>query len=406
MLASYPFSLLKAPRPDANSFAILFTLECFSRAILATVLPLHALRLLETPSTVSLVYFLAGIFGIISGLFIPSLSRRIPRRYLYCIGATLLLIAPLSMMMDSTLTQVIGMLLRVTGVVAITICLNLYMLQYITKKEMNRSEPKRIFYSAFAWTLAPGLGTWLFVTYGPAAAYSLGALSAASCLVFFWCLQLSDPKSVQVATQPPHYPLHSIGRFLKQPRLVTAWLIAVGRSAWWATIFVYTPIFAVESGLGEMAGGFIVSIALGFIFLTPAWGKYLRIFGLRKVLVVGFALAGVAAIAMALTMGTAYVAAALILLGCLMVSSMDAIGNMSFMLSVRTRERTAMTSIYSSYRDVGELVPPGIFSVTLRYFDLSAVFLITGLSMLCMSRLGALVHPRLGRERAYDPKFR
>ena len=36
--------------------------------------------------------------------------------------------------------------------------------------------------------------------------------------------------------------------------------------------YVYAPIFAVTSGLGAEAGGIVVSIGTGRIWLVPFWG--------------------------------------------------------------------------------------------------------------------------------------
>ena len=68
------------------------------------------------------------------------------------------------------------MLLRVTGVVIMAICLNLYVLDHIAKTELNRAEPKRVFYSAIAWTVAPGLGTFLYAEFSASAAYGIGGV--------------------------------------------------------------------------------------------------------------------------------------------------------------------------------------------------------------------------------------
>ena len=392
----HPVWITKAAHPGAEAFAILFSFESFARAILASVLPLDALRLMGSPGDVSLVYFLAGSCGVLGGFFVPQMHRWLPRRYIYSAGALALIAAAGLMMLGSIPTQVAGMMLRVLGVVMLTICLNLYVLDHIAKKDLNHSEPKRVFYSAFAWTLAPALGTWIYTRHGPEMAYAAGMGSVVLCLVYFWFLRLSENSPVNAAKQPAPNPLRNIHRYFRQPRLVTAWLVAVGRSSWWSMIFIYTPLFAVETGLGEMAGGLMVSIASGFVFLIPAWGRYLRVYGMRSVLLLGFIGSGLAGLTVAASIGTPYVAAVFLLLGSLLATSMDATGNMPFMLAVRSGERAAMASVYSTYRDVAELAPPGVFSIVLRYFDLSAVFLLTGLGMLGMAGLSRKLHPRLG----------
>ena len=73
-------------------------------------------------------------------------------------------------------------------------------------------------------------------------------------------------------------------------------------------------------------------------------------------------------------MGWPWVAVGLLVAGAALMATLDAVGNMTFMLAVHPTERPAMTSVYSTYRDVGEITVPGVFSVILRQFDLAAVF--------------------------------
>ena len=46
-----------------------------------------------------------------------------------------------------------------------------------------------------------------------------------------------------------------------------------------------------------------------------------------------------------------------------------------------------------------EMVPPGVFSVLLKFFELPAVFAVSGLTMLALAHYSRRVHPRLGRSR-------
>ena len=71
---------------------------------------------------------------------------------------------------------------------------------------------------------------------------------------------------------PPN-PARYLRRFFAQPRLRLAWTLAVARSSWWSMLHVYAPIFAVTSGLGAEAGGIVVSIGTGWIWLVPFWGS-------------------------------------------------------------------------------------------------------------------------------------
>ncbi|WP_259782732.1 MFS transporter [Aestuariispira ectoiniformans] len=405
MHVRHPIWLRKAGAPGAEAFAILFTFESFARATMSSVLPLDALRYLGDASSVSSLYFLIGLVGIACGFCVPLFIQWTARRWVYTGGALILAAAPASMMAGTLEGQIAGMLFRVIGTVTLTICLNLYVLDYIAKHELSKAEPKRVFYSAVAWTTGPALGTFLYTQVAPEAAYATGLAFALISLTYFWRLRLSDKSPIGAARRPAPNPLANIGKFLRRPRLVLGWIVALGRSSWWAMLFIYTPIFAVQTGLGAMVGGMLVSTASGFLFLLPLLTRFLRAKGLRRVLTLGFAGAGLSTAAIAATIDYPYVAVGFLLLSAVFVVLLDLVGNMTFLLAVKPGERSDMTSVYATYRDVAEISAPGVFSIVLRSFDLAAVYLVTSFVMLGMARLAMVVHPRLGLDRAYDSKY-
>ena len=83
-----------------------------------------------------------------------------------------------------------------------------------------------------------------------------------------------------------------IGRFVEQPRLRLAWLLAVGRNSWWIMYFVYMPIQLKASGFSDEMTGAIVSAGLAPLFLIRVWAKIGRAYGIRPLLMVGYGAAG------------------------------------------------------------------------------------------------------------------
>jgi MFS family permease len=167
--------------------------------------------------------------------------------------------------------------------------------------------------------------------------------------------------------------------------------------------YVYGPIYAVESGMGEMAGGLLASAGTGFLFLMPMLGRFARRAGIRRVLVLGFGGAGVATLAASWTTDSPMIASACLLVAALGLAAIDAIGNVPFMLAVRPHQRPEMTAVYSTFRDVADLATPGAFAVLLNLFALPAVFAASGLTMLGLSAAARQAHPRLGLFRRPAP---
>lgn len=400
MAMRQPIWLKRVAAPGAEAFAVLFALESLARAILTSVLPLQALALLGDAQGVSLVFFLGSISGLLGSLVLPWLARRTARRFVYSGGALLLVVAAGAFALDGPVALVVGLGCRVLGVVALTICLNLYIMDVIARQDLVRSEPLRMHYSAAAWTIGPALGVFLQLRFGVWVPVALSAAAALALFAYFWFLRIMErPVLSPGGSNAAPGPIANVRRFMRQPRLVTAWAIAVGRNAWWALFYIYTPVFAVQAGLGEMAGGLIVSLGTGTLFLMPLWGRLVARDGLRRVFVGGFAASGCLTVAVAWSFGAPYLGAGLLIAASVAMVILDACGNRLYFTAVHSRERAAMTSVYATFRDVADLATPGAMGLVLRILELPAVFLLGGLAMLGFAALASRIHPRLGRPR-------
>jgi hypothetical protein len=258
-------------------------------------------------------------------------------------------------------------------------------LDHIPRRELARFEPLRVFAAAGAWTLGPWLGVLLQAAVAPWAPFAVSGASGAALLAYFWWLRVNEHPAVAPMRTPPPTPLRYLPRFFGQPRLRLAWLLAFGRAAWWAMFFVYAPVFAVTSGLGELAGGAIVSAGTGCLFLVPLWGWIGRRWSIRRLLIGGYAATGAATLLAALVAGEAWLVAAALVLAALGASVIDGAGNVPFLRAVHSHERAEMTTVFTTYRDASQLAPPGVFSLLLKAFELPVVFLAAGLGMFVMA---------------------
>jgi MFS family permease len=399
MHVRHPVWLRRIGAPGAEAFGILFALESLARALLATVIPIEALAYLGDAQGVSVLFFVMSFVGVAGSFCVPWLVQRTARRWVFSLGPLFLILAAFCMAAGSFTGLFVGMALRVAGVVVLSICANLYIMDYIARRDFGRSEPLRLFYSAGAWTVGPFLGVYLGNQVADWLPYALSAACSLALLIYFWILRMSDgPLGARPAGRV-RGPMSYIKRYFAQPRLTLAWLVSVGRNTWWVMFFVYAPIFAVTSGLGELVGGLIVSGGTAFLFAMPLWGWLVRRFGLRRVLFSGFAVSGVLTFLVILATGAPWVGAVLLVCAAVSMVSLDATGNILFLVAVRPRERAEMTTVYGTYRDAAEMVPPGVFSVLLKFFELPAVFAVSGLAMLALAHYSRRVHPRLGRSR-------
>lgn len=380
-----PVWLGTAGAPRARTFAVLYSLAATGRVLLITLIPLQALALLGDAQAVSVLYFAVSAANLALSLSIPRLVRHLHRRRVFTLGGLLMVAAPLAMALGTTPGLVAGMVLQVFGVACIEITLSLYLMDHIRRQDMGRFEPTRLFYAAGVWAVGPWLGVYLKDQAGDWVPYAISSVAALVTLCLFWVLRLQENSAVSPAKRPPPRLSKYLPRFFEQPRLRLAWLLAFGRSAWWAMFFVYAPIFAVESGLDQITAGAIVSIASGALFIVPLWGWLARRYGLRRLFFAAFAASGLVTVAIALSSGVPWLAAAVLVAAAITTSAVDGGGNVPFLRAVHPMERAEMTTVFTTYRDVSQLAPPGVFALLLKVFHLPAVFVAGGIGMLVVS---------------------
>jgi MFS family permease len=368
-------------RAGALTFGTLFALESFVRAINATVVSLQAYDLLHTARNVSILATAVSLTVLVTTLLLPVLIAHLPRRWSYTLGVLGLMGAGIALASFTLSGQALGMFLRNSGAALLNIAMSLYILDYVKRADLTKIEPVRMSMSTASWTVGPAFGVWLYTEYGHWAPQAMSIAWAGVLLSLFWYLRLHSHAIIRAGKASAPNPIANIGRFLRQPRLRLAWMIAFGRSCYWATLFVYGPLLMVESGLGKQVGGWLISISQILLVSAYLFGKLAERQGVRVVIAGSFAVACVSAI-MAGLAGTAmpYLAGALLLLGSIAASALDGVGGIPFLRAVRAHERPQMTAVYRTYIDLSELVPSILFALALTFFEIGAVFVIIGLT--------------------------
>ena len=128
----------------------------------------------------------------------------------------------------------------------------------------------------------------------------------------------------------------NVGRFVSQPRLRLAWLIAFGRSCFWSTFFVYGSLLMIEGNLGKEASGLLISLSQLVLCTAYVVGKISERIGVRKVIAWAYAVAAVAMIGAGYAgTGAPILAAAFLLVGAVANSGLDGVGGIPYLRSVQ-----------------------------------------------------------------------
>jgi hypothetical protein len=361
------------PAVGANVFAFMFGLESITRALLAAVIPLQAYEILKDARDVSLVYFASSTLTLVATFFIPQLTRIVGRGRLYEAGALCLVLAPVFFVTLTVTGQIGGMWSRAFGSACLNVAIALYMMEFVAKQDLVRAEPKRYFAAAGAWVIGPTLGGVLYAALGPWAAHGASFLCGLAVLANYRWIAPERSARTAVAPAAPN-PLVNVARFIGQRRLVIAWSVAFGRTAWWNVFLSYGPLYLLEAGLSRIESSALASAGSAMLFATPLWGRLAGWIGVRATVVLCFVwMAGMTLLACFLS-SMPIAAAACLVIAAAPAAGLDAIGNIPFLRLVRAAERPQMTPVFRTYIETADLTNSIVFALLLSFFPLSAVF--------------------------------
>ena len=393
-----PLHLKHPGAPRSTHFAILTGIEAAVRGTLISTVPLAVYDAFGSASNLSTVYLVVGIITLFWGLMVPRLTQVFPRRWVYSAGCGLYLVAMGLFVVGTPMAVQAAILVSAMATVTTFVCLNAYVLDYVARADLGRTQGQQMVFAALPWAVGPLSGVWMRGVWAPLP-FLVAGVFALILLAVFWYLRLGNGKEITRAKGPAVNPLAYLGRFFQQPRLIIGWLFAVFRSCGWWVYVVYVPVFCIESGLGDTLGGVMLSVTNASLLLSPFMARLVRRWTVRR------AIRGALAYATLLFCGaTVFAGLPWVSLGFLFFASfglvmLDVVGGLPFLMAVKPSERAEMAAVYSSFRDVSGILTPGAAYLVLLIFPLSGIFAASGAAFGLAWWLAGNLHPRLGNPR-------
>ena len=375
------------PIARLNSF------EGFGRSLIVGIIPLLALESLGSKELVTRAYLLASLLTLLVTLNFATLERLLRRRWVVTLGASFSVAAALILIFGQGFSVAVAIGLQSAAASLFSVCISLYIMDYIGKKQLIFTESKRLLYTGFAWMIGPTLGLWLWDNWYQWSPFVLAASTAVAMISYFWYLRLGDNAVIRPAKQTPSNVFKIIPRFFSQSALRIAYWVTLSRAIFWMTLFIYGPIYVVEAGLPTWVAGGLLSIVSALLLASPMIRRLASRHGTRPILIMALTLASAAIFALYL-IGEPTAAG----LWCWILASLggitvDVLGNIPFMRLVKPHERTEMTMIFSTWREGSQLLTPLVITLVLLIAPFEVFYLILS-AMLATAAFAATYLPR------------
>ena len=390
-----PINPLHTPTPNVRHFAALAAMDAAVRGTLISVMPLAIYDVLGSAEATSAVYFIAGLVSLCWGLLVPWATRLVPRRWMFTGGCGLYLVAMTLAVVGTAVTMSLSLICAAMATATTFVCFNAYVLDYIDRANLGRSQSMQMVFAATPWAVGPLLGVWLRSVWAPLPFLVAGGFAIAL-VTMFWVFRLGNGKQITRAKKPATNPVAYLGRFFRQPRLIAGWLFAVMRSCGWWVYVVYLPIFCIEAGLGDKVGGMALSVSNALLFISPLMLRYARLASVRTSVRFAFVVCAVMFAGAGIASPLPWATVAFCMAASVMLVLLDVVGGLPFLMSVKPSERTEMSAVYSSFRDVSGILTPGAAWLVLLVAPLPGIFVAAGAGMIASFVVAGRLPLRLG----------
>ena len=389
----HPVSLTN--HDDALVIARLSATEGLARSLVTGVVPVAALDALGSKAAVSYAYLVGAFLTVLITLNLGAFERRVSRQWVLSTALLMLVVAAGIYSIADGPIFALGIGFGSSAASMFAVCISLFTMDAVEKRDLARTEARRIRLHGIAWMIGPLFGLWIAGQLGPSVPLALSAAVAIAALATFWSNRPGSSDAVVAATSQTPHPWAAISRFFKQPRLRLAYAITTVRSVFWTAVFVYGPIYVVEAGLPRWVGGAVLSIASSLLLLSPVVSRLAHGRGVRWVIGRGFVLIAGSMAALALIGPARPIGLVAWGVGAVGAASLDVVGNIPFMRMVKQRERVAMTGVFSTWREVSGLVAPALAAGALALGSFRLFYMAVGVMSAGMALAATLLPKRL-----------
>jgi len=374
-----PAALLVVSGRAGESFARLNALEGIARSLLMGVIPLLALEVLGSKEMVTRAYLLASILTLTITLNFAALERLLQRRWVVTLGVACTMIAMTILLLGDGPIMALGIGLQQAAASLFSVCLSLYIMDYIGKRELIYTETRRMLYAGIVWMVGPTLGLWLWENAASWAPFALTVFASVGMLSYFWYLRLGHGKGIQKARSRPANVLKIIPRYFKQRPLRIAYWITMSRSIFWVTLFIYGPIYVIEARLPTWVAGGLLSLASGLLLISPLIRRFAGRVGTRLTIIYALVLIGSSMLMLYFIGEPKLIGLVFWVSAALGGVTLDVLGNIPFMRMVKPRERIEMTMIFSTWREGSQLLTPLLASLVLLFAPFEMFYVLLAL---------------------------
>jgi MFS family permease len=279
----------KKEKKKISLIAVISVLTALSASFIDTIWALYIESFVHSAFLVGLITGLITAISFISYFFIVPLVERKDKVNLYLFSLIIFILSYLLFALTSNIWIFILIAIPLAFFVSLrNTSFGLWVKDSSSRRSLSRNEGWIYTVSNFSWVLGPLIAGYLLSSYG----FKIVFLIASLILVFaVFMLKLSKVKDKVHKRKIDGNVLKNFFDFFKSKKRVFAYLLSGGVSVWWALIYVFIPVYIVESGFSELlVGYFLFAVAIPLVLCDYFFSSLAYKKGFRKLIRIGYLL--------------------------------------------------------------------------------------------------------------------
>ena len=370
---------------QVDKLAITSFITSIGAALVGTIWAIYLESFLHNASYVGFLTTLFTIVALISCVAIIPLLEKNSKSKIY---ATSLLLFGISYILFSILTNLYAVIiLGVFAAVIATLKVTSFGIILRDKSEdKSVSQNLGLIYTFMnlSWLIGPLIAGFAAQKYGISKVFLLASVLIFISLSLFVIFKIKD-KRVEKRIDRNLFKL--LFNFLKDKNRFIAYCLNGGINFWWVLIYIYIPIYIVESGLGsEKVGYFLFAVIIPLVLLEYYFGKVAAKKGFKKMFVSGYAILGIGALA-CFFMQDLYIILLILALASFGMAMIEATTDAYFFDLITKEQRDKFYGPYNTAIDISNAIATLFGAIILLFLPFKFIFILFGTFMLIFALL-------------------
>ncbi len=326
----------------------------------------------------SLVGFFSGFLSVLSFLsffFIVPLVARSNKSALYSLALITSAFLYVIFAVNKNLFVFIALSIAISVIISIKITTAGIMVKDKSdKKSLSKNEGVVYSFNNVAWVLGPLLGSLILVQFGYSAIFFAAALLIFLGFILFKISGINDSNKVNNVS---NNVFKNFFDFFRDKERVISYIVSLGVTIWWSLIYLYIPLFIIESGLKEKdIGIFLFFTAVPLILFEYVFSKMAGKYGFKKFFLFGYIMVSLIALT-AFFMTNVYWILGILVLGSVGMAMLEPTTEAYFFKILKSKkDENRFYGPYNTAIETGLILGKFAPAVLLLFFPFKSIFLL------------------------------